>query len=65
MVMRVLRRPGVWKHAGMSGALSGLDLAEALVSLPEECDREFARRLLIAGEAGFLTGDIERTKDAK
>jgi hypothetical protein len=38
----------------MDGAPSGLDLKEAMASLPQGLKRDFARRLLIAAEAAFL-----------
>jgi hypothetical protein len=53
-VLDVIDRPGVWKRAGMSGALVGLDLAEAMTSLPEGLDRDRARSLLIAAEPSYL-----------
>jgi hypothetical protein len=53
-VADLMCRPGVWKRAGMDGALTGLDLAEAMASLPRGLDRDLARRLLIAAEAAFF-----------
>jgi hypothetical protein len=53
-VLAVLDRPGVWRFAAFTGALIGLDLAEAMASLPDGIDRERARALFIAAEAAFL-----------
>jgi len=62
-----MNRPGVWKRAGMEGAPSGLDLTEAMASLPRGLDRDVARALLIAAEAAFLAAlwrSQEQTKKA-
>lgn len=53
-VIAILERPGVWQWAGMSAALTGLDLAAALTSLPQYCDVEFARGLLIEAEVAYV-----------
>jgi hypothetical protein len=53
-VLDVIDRHGVWKRAGMSGGLVGLDLAEAMASLPDGLDRDRARSLLITAEAPYL-----------
>lgn len=52
--MAAVMRPGAWKRAGMSAALMGLDLSEAMASLPGGLDRNLARRLLIVAEAAYL-----------
>lgn len=38
----------------MDGGKTGLDLAEALASLPDGLDRDLARELLIAAEGAYL-----------
>ncbi|MGD9924427.1 MAG: hypothetical protein AB7V13_23735 [Pseudorhodoplanes sp.] len=53
-MLAVLDRPGAWRWAGMSGVLAGLDLAQALASLPAGCDLDFACRLLIEAEVHFV-----------
>jgi hypothetical protein len=53
-VLAVLDRAGVWRFAAFTGALTGLDLAEAMASLPDGIDRERARALLIAAEVAFM-----------
>jgi hypothetical protein len=52
----VIDRPGVWTRAvGLSAMIVvGLDLREALASLPPDCDRELARRLLLIAESHFV-----------
>jgi hypothetical protein len=55
----VIERPGLWKRSGEQGRLSGLDVGEALASLPADCDRDRARALLIAAEAPFLLAFLE------
>jgi hypothetical protein len=47
-VLAALDRPGVWRFAAFSGALIGLDLVEAMASLPHGIDRERARALFTA-----------------
>lgn len=44
----------------MSGALSGLDLNEAMASLPDRCDRDAAREYFIIAERAFLLAHSER-----
>jgi hypothetical protein len=62
-VIEVLDRHGVWKRAGLYGLITGLDLAEALASLPDGLDRDFARRLLIAAESGFVPAYVKKTAE--
>lgn len=59
--MAALQRPGVWRFAGMSGIRMGVDLAEAMASLPNAIDRELARELLIAAEVPWLAAAYETT----
>lgn len=60
-MLGVLRnRYGVWRRAGVDGLLSGIDMTEAVASLPKGCDVEFARALLMAAEAGYMAGHIEK-----
>ena len=53
-MLAALDRPGVWRFAAFSGALIGLDLSEAMASLPGGIDRERARALLIVAEVAFV-----------
>jgi hypothetical protein len=44
----------------MSGVINGLDLGEAMASLPEQgLDRDFARRLFMTAEAVFVAAWLE------
>jgi len=61
-VLDALDRPGVWHRAGMGGQVSGLDIGEALASLSEYCDRDFARGLLIVAESHFLVAFAAKQK---
>lgn len=52
----------------MSGALVGMDIAQAIASLPAHCDVEFSRRLLIAAEASYVAAwwrEADRNQPAK
>jgi hypothetical protein len=60
-----MERIGVWKRAGMSGHVVGLDLAEALASLPAGLDRQLCRRLLVIAEAAYLAAYWQREDAAK
>jgi len=62
-VARLIDRAGVWLRAGMTGLVTGLDLAQALVSLPADADREFSRELLIAAEAAFVSAVLRRAEE--
>jgi hypothetical protein len=53
-VLAALDRPGVWRFASFTGALIGLDLAEAIASLPDGIDRERARALFTTAETAFV-----------
>ena len=53
-MLAVLARPGVWRFAAFTGALIGLDLAEAMASLPDSIDRERGRALFVAAETAFV-----------
>ena len=59
-MLAALDRPGVWRFAAFSGALIGLDLAEALAALPDGIDRERAHALFIAAEIAFVRGYHKR-----
>jgi hypothetical protein len=52
--MAALARWGVWKRAGMTGEICGLDLAEALQSIPDEVDLSFVTRLFAVAEPSFI-----------
>lgn len=64
-VMDALDRPGVWKRAGMGGDVVGLDIVEAMSSLPRGCDTELARSLFIAAEAPFLMAFADQQRRNK
>jgi hypothetical protein len=64
LVLAVLARPGVWRFASFSGALIGLDLAEAMASMPAGVDRERARALFMAAEAAFVRA-FQQRKDSE
>lgn len=53
-MLAALARPGLWRRAGMGGEIVGLDLTEAMASLPAGLDREFCRRLFVIAETEFL-----------
>ena len=53
-VIDAIGRSGVWKRAGMSGHIVGLDMREALGSMPGGLDMDFARRLLLIAERFFV-----------
>lgn len=61
-VLAALDRIGVWRRAGMAGTLTGLDLVEAMASLPAGMDADFARRLLLAAEAPFVAAWLQANK---
>jgi hypothetical protein len=54
-------RPGIWRRGGLEGMVCGLDLGEAMTSLPP-CDREFARELFISAESAFVAALLKREK---
>ncbi len=58
-----LDRLGLWRRAGMSAIIVGLDLVEALASLPAGLDRDFARRLFLAAETPFVVEWLAANKD--
>lgn len=64
-VASIIQRYGVWKRAGLSGLMSGLDLAEACASLPD-CDRAFAMRLFVIAESALINAAsaLIKTKEA-
>lgn len=53
-VAATLDRVGVWRYAGMSGILAGLDITEAMASVPADCDPEKTRRLFVSAERAFV-----------
>jgi hypothetical protein len=61
-VLAVLARPGIWRVHAFSGALLGMDMADAMASLPDGLDRDRARALLIVAEAAFVGAALEKTK---
>jgi hypothetical protein len=64
-VMETLDRLGVWCRAGMSGTITGLDLNAAMGSLPDDIDRDFARRLFVTAEGPFCTAIWRQTDKEK
>ena len=64
-VVTALARPGVWMRAGLSGVPSGLNVPEALASLPAHADPEIAKQYLVEGETAFLTGVWRRSETDK
>jgi hypothetical protein len=58
VVAAALDRWGLWKRAGMSGAIAGIDMSEAMQMIPPCCDREFARRLFVVAESAFCGAAI-------
>ena len=52
---QIARLPGVWRHVGMGGVLSGLDMTDALARLDTSLDADQARPLFEAIELGRLT----------
>jgi hypothetical protein len=65
-VLDIIRRPGAWKRAGMGGDLYGLDMIEAMSSLPDDddcIDYEFARRLFRIAEVCFLSAHNKRVAE--
>jgi hypothetical protein len=49
----------VWKRAGLGGAISGLDVSEALARIPEldTLDLDAVRAFLTAIEIGRMAGE--------
>lgn len=64
-MLAILKRYGVWRRVGMDGEISGIDISEAIASLPADCDAELSRRLLIEAEAGYMAGHAERKQRDK
>lgn len=46
-------RRGVWRRAGMSGVIAGLDFPDALAGLSRDLDRDLVAQLLSRAEAAF------------
>jgi hypothetical protein len=61
-VCAILARSGVWQRYGESGERCGLDLVEAMASLPNECDRDRSRRFFIIAERAYLTALIKHKR---
>lgn len=59
-MLEILGRPGVWRFAGFDRILAGLDLNEAIASLPEIHDRDLARRFFRAAEAAFMNAYLSK-----
>lgn len=55
-VLEAIDRYGVWKRAGFGGQIYGLDLPEAMASVPVGLDRDFVQRLFLCAEPGYLAG---------
>ena len=63
-MLAALDRPGVWRFAAFTGALIGLDLTEAMASLPDGLDRVRARALFVAAEIAFVRAFREASSSA-
>lgn len=63
--MGSLSRWGIWKRAGMSALVVGLDLAEAMASVPAEIDTTFVRRLFVIAESAYVPAALRHAKDTK
>lgn len=61
-VADLLDQFGIWKTAGLAGAIYGLDIAAALALLPSWLDLDFARELLAAAERPFVGAWTEINK---
>lgn len=60
--MAALMQPGCWKHAGMAGVVTGIDLDGAFSRIdPGGADTVIARRIAGMGEAGLISGSARRT----
>ena len=62
-VAAALDRPGLWIRSGIDGILTGLDMAQALASVPSNLDVEFMRRLFAVAELGFVSAHLARLKE--
>lgn len=49
----------------MAGEMSGLILSEALASVPDDCERELVKRLLIVAEIAFLSARRQKADAEK
>lgn len=49
----MINRGGVWLVDPFTGVIAGMNLAEALTSLPPDCNIDLAKQLLIAAEAPY------------
>jgi hypothetical protein len=58
-VAAALDRPGVWLRAGMDGAVTGLDMAQALASVPQDIDLDVTRQLFMAAEIAFVVAHFK------
>lgn len=63
-VAQALDRWGVWRRAGMAGAIVGMDIAEAMQAMPQQCDPCFAKRLLVVAESAFCAA-VTRAAEGK
>lgn len=61
-VASALDRPGLWIRSGVDGILTGLDMAQALVSVPTDLDLEFVRHLFVVAELGFVSAHLAHYK---
>lgn len=53
-MLKAINRPGIWDFNAWSGALIGLRLNEAMASLPDGVDRDFACDLFVIAEIAFV-----------
>jgi hypothetical protein len=64
-VLDCLDRPGIWRRAGMAGHVVGLDIREALATLPAGLDVDFVKRLLVIAERHFVAAWLARAMEQK
>lgn len=62
--MAALARPGIWKRDPFSLRIHGLDLTEAMASLRDRLDRDFACELFLQAELAFLAALIEKSSES-
>lgn len=66
--MHIALSPGVWRRAGMAGAMSGIDWAAAKIlaeGIAEGGSWPVIACYLARFEGGAITGDAKRHKDKK
>jgi hypothetical protein len=59
VVAVALDRPGLWVRSGLDGIVTGLDMVQALASVAEALDTNFARRLFAVAEIAFVAAHLK------